>query len=286
MIAVFRSLRRNALLLRKTPEETSSYHRSRVLFELQRRANQLLTKFNPFDNETRLERLVGPAGIWPHLQQYQFNALTRLGLKPHHSVVDIGCGPLTVGVALIPYLDSGNYTGVDLLPEPLEAAHRRIAQRNLAHKNPTIVCSSTFGKRELEGRTFDFVWISQLSYHLDDLQLVLLFEQARAMMHSSSVLLIDVIDPAIMSETHKTWRGFSYHFRAVELYEELAQDFSLSVQRRGRLADYGYPDKIDLSRNTLLEFRKVDAPPLQPELNETAGDDNRAAARRDSVLAV
>ena len=82
----------------KVPEETSSYYRSRVLFELRRRSKQLITKFNPFDRETRLERLVGPAGIWPHLQQYQFNALTRLGLKPHHSVVDIGCGPLTVGV--------------------------------------------------------------------------------------------------------------------------------------------------------------------------------------------
>lgn len=284
MIAVLRSLRRNALLLRKTPDETSSYYRSRVLFELRRRSKQLITKFNPFDRETRLERLVGPVGIWPHLQQYQFNALTRLGLKPHHSVVDIGCGPLTVGVALIPYLDSGNYTGVDLLPEPLEAAHRRIAQRNLAHKNPTIVCSTTFGKRELQGRTFDFIWMSQLSYHLDDLQLVLLFEQARSMMHSSSVFLIDVIDPAIRNEGHKVWRGFDYHFRAVGLYEELAQDFSLSVQRRGRLVDYGYPDKIDLSRNTLLEFRKVDAPPLQPELDETVGDDDRTAVRRDVAL--
>jgi hypothetical protein len=286
MIAVLRSLRRNAVLLRKTPDETSSYYRSRVLFELRRRSNQLMTKFNPFDRETRLERLVGPAGIWPYLQQYQFNALTRLGLKPHHSIVDVGCGPLTVGVALIPYLDSGNYAGVDLLPEPLVEAHRRIAQRGLAHKNPTIVCSTTFGKRELEGRTFDFIWMSQLSYHLDDLQLVLLFEQACSMMHSSSVLLIDVIDPAIKSEGHKTWRGFSYHFRAVELNEELAQDFSLSVQRRGRLVDYGYPDKIDLSRNMLLEFRKVDAPPLQPELDATAGDDDRAMARRDVALAV
>ena len=284
MIAVLRSLRRNALLLRKSPEETSSYYRSRVLFELRRRSNQLITKFNPFDRETRLERLVGPSGIWPHLQQYQFNALTRLGLKPHHSVVDIGCGPLTVGVALIPYLDSGNYAGVDLLPEPLVEAHRRIAQRNLAHKNPTIVCSTTFGKRELQGRTFDFIWMSQLTYHLDDLQLVLLFEQARSMMHSSSVFLIDVIDPAIAHEGHQTWRGFSYHFRAVELYEELAQHFSLSVQRRGRLVDYGYPDKIDLSRNMLLEFRKGDSPPLQPALDETVGEADRTAVRRHAEL--
>jgi SAM-dependent methyltransferase len=272
-------------MLRKTPEETASYHRSRVIFELRRRAKQLIAKFNPFDQEAHLERLVGPAGIWRHLEQYQFNALTRLGLKPHHSVVDIGCGPLTVGVPLISYLDRGNYAGVDLLPEPLAEAYRRIAQHDLAHKNPTIVCSSSFGKRELEGRTFDFIWMSQLSYHLNDLQLVLLFEQARSMMHSSSVFLIDVIDPSLaLGDRHHTWRGFSYHFRPVELYEELAQHFSLSVQRRGTLVDYGYPDKIDLSRNTLLEFRFGTVPSLQPQLDTAAVDARRSPPHRDLAL--
>jgi SAM-dependent methyltransferase len=244
----------------------------------------LISKFNPFDQVSHLERLVGPAGIWQHLQQYQFNALNSLGLRPHHSVVDIGCGPLTVGVPLISYLDRGKYVGVDLLQEPLVEAYRRIAQHDLAHKNPTLVCSTTFGKRELEGRTFDFIWMSQLSYHLDDLQLVLLFEQARSMMHSSSVFVIDIIDPDLVLDGHQTWRGFTYHFRPVELYEELAQHFSLSARQRGKLVDYGYPDKIDLSRNTLLEMRIDDTPPLQPQLDTAAGKSHGAPARRDAAL--
>jgi SAM-dependent methyltransferase len=285
MQAVLRSLRRNALVLRKSPEETALHYRARLLFELRRRSSQLLSKFNPFDETYRLERLVGPAGIWRQLQQYQFNALTAAGLKPHHSVIDIGCGPLTVGVPLIDYLDRGNYVGLDLLPEPLVEAYRRIAQQGLAHKNPRLVCSSTFGKRELEGRTFDFIWMSQLSYHLDDLQLVLLFEQARAMMNSSSVLLLDVIDPHLELERDDRWRGFSYHLRPVEIYESLAQEFSLSVRRRGQLIDYGYPDKINLSRNSLLEFRNDDSPPLQPQLDDAAGMTRDASPqRRDAAL--
>jgi SAM-dependent methyltransferase len=284
MIAVLRSLRRNALKLRRASEETESDHRSRVLFELRRRSKQLISKINPFDQEARLERLVGPAGIWQQLQQYQFNALTRLGLRPHHSVVDIGCGPLSAGVPLISYLDRGKYVGVDLLPEPLVEAYRRIAQLDLAHKNPTLICSTTFGKRELEGRTFDFIWMSQLSYHLDDLQLVLMFEQARSMMNSSSVFLVDIIDPDLVLDGHQTWRGFTYHFRPVELYEELAQHFSLSVRRRGRLVDYGYPDKIDLSRNTLLEIRKNDAPTLQPQFDTAKGKALDASPPRDAAL--
>ena len=116
-------------------------------------------------------------------------------------------------------------------------AYRRIAQHDLAHKNPTLVCSTTFGKRELQGRTFDFIWMSQLSYHLDDLQLVLLFEQARSMMHSSSVFLIDIIDPASARAAIRL-AGFTYHFRPVGLYEELAQHFSpdgAAARQAGRL---------------------------------------------------
>lgn len=282
MKAVLRSLKRNAVALQRSPEETRQDYQSRLFFELRRRSNQLVAKLNPFDQQYRLERMVGPAGIWSYLQQYQFNALTRLGLKPHHSVIDVGCGPITVGLALISYLERGNYVGVDLLPEPLIESYRRIAKHDLAHKNPTLVCSSTFGKRELAGRTFDFVWISQLSYHLDDLQLVLLFEQVRSMMTDSSVLLLDVIDPTVALDADQTWRGFSYYLRPVELYEAVAQQFSLSVERRGTLLDYGYPDKINLSRNTLLEFRRMSSPPLQPQLDETVAD--HAATRRDAAL--
>lgn len=284
MKAVLRSLKRNAVALRKSPRETRQDYHSRLLFELRRRSNQLITKLNPFARDQyRLERLVGPIGVWPHLQQYQFNALTRLGLEPHHSVIDIGCGPLTVGLALIDYLDRGNYVGLDLLPEPLTASYQRIARHGLAHKNPTLVCSSTFGKRELEGRTFDVVWMSQLSYHLDDAQLIQLFEQACAMMSESSVFLADFIDPGLELDADMKWRGFSYHLRPIGFYESIAQQFSLSVRRRGTLLDYGYPDKINLSANTLLEFRKLGSPLLQLQLDDVASDCN-SAPRRDAAL--
>ena len=273
MKVVLRSLKRTPLRCGNCPEETRRDYQSRLLFELRRRSNQLVAKLNPFDQDQHyFERLVGPVGIWPHLQQYQFNALTRLGLKSHHSVIDIGCGPLTVGLALISYLDRGNYVGLDLLPEPLDASYRRVAKHGLAHKNPTLVCSSTFGKRELEGRTFDVVWMSQLSYHLDDAQMMQLFEQACAMISESSVFLVDVIDPGLQLDADMKWRGFSYYLRPIGFYELIAQQFSLSVQHRGTLLDYGYPDKINLSANTLLEFRKLGSPPLQPQLDGAVSD--------------
>lgn len=40
--------------------------------------------------------------------------LQREGLKPHHRLLDIGCGSLRLGVRAVPYLDPGHYWGTDL----------------------------------------------------------------------------------------------------------------------------------------------------------------------------
>jgi cyclopropane fatty-acyl-phospholipid synthase-like methyltransferase len=257
MRAILGSLKRNPIALRRSKKETRRDYHARLLFEMYRRSNQLVTMVNPFDRDQyRQEKLVGPLGVWPQLQQYQFNALSSLGLQPHHSMIDIGCGPIAVGAALISYLDSGNYVGVDARSEPLVEAYRRIAKLSLTHKNPTLVLSSTFGKSELGDRRFDYVWVSQLSYHLTEAQMAQLFEHVCSMMHGTSVFLMDVIDPEIELEPQATWRGFSYHFRPFEFYETMAEKCSLSVQCRGTIRDYGYPDKINLNTNRLLAFRK------------------------------
>src|ERR1017187_10183961 len=110
----------------------------------------ILRRFHPrYREQYRLETLVGPGMVWDQLKQYQFNILTRLGLKPEHSLLDIGCGPLTVGLRLISYLNKGNYVGVDLRPQPLIEAYRLIAKYSLVHQNPTFINSTTFGKDEL-----------------------------------------------------------------------------------------------------------------------------------------
>jgi SAM-dependent methyltransferase len=42
-----------------------------------------------------------------------FNLLTTLGLRKHHSLLDIGCGSLRIGRLLIPYLNRGKYFGIE-----------------------------------------------------------------------------------------------------------------------------------------------------------------------------
>ena len=47
------------------------------------------------------------------LGRWQFDFLRSRGLEPSHVVLDVGCGDLTAGRFLIPYLDAGHYWGLD-----------------------------------------------------------------------------------------------------------------------------------------------------------------------------
>lgn len=258
-VSVLKSIARNVASLKRTDNETRTDHVARLGFEFKRRLRYLWRHLDPRSvRECRIERMVGPTGVWSALQQYQFDALMRHGLAPHHAVIDIGCGPLTVGLKLIEYLEPGRYVGLDLQHAPLAEAYRRIAKHRLAHKNPVLVNSATFGRDELAGRRFDYLWVSQLSYHLDDAQTADLLAQARAMMTPTAVLLMDVIDPARDVARNPHWKGFPYFVRPYAFFEQAAARAGLVAIRRRPIRDYGYPDKIDLSSNLLFEFRHAE----------------------------
>ncbi len=59
----------------------------------------------------RHRNLVG--AMWEEAGQHQLDFLRASGLRPEHRLLDLGCGCLRAGVKLIPYLDPGNYYGVD-----------------------------------------------------------------------------------------------------------------------------------------------------------------------------
>jgi hypothetical protein len=56
---------------------------------------------------------VGPPEDYDRVAAMAFNLLTCIGLRQQHRVLDVGCGSLRIGRLLIPYLDKGNYLGIE-----------------------------------------------------------------------------------------------------------------------------------------------------------------------------
>lgn len=64
-------------------------------------------------------------GRWDEIGRLQFDALVARGLKPQHRLLDVGCGSLRGGVHFIPYLDAGNYYGLNINRSLIEAGLAR-----------------------------------------------------------------------------------------------------------------------------------------------------------------
>lgn len=215
-------------------------------------------KLIPFLREQYfLDKMVGPIGYSKELRRFQIEFLKGRGLLPYHTLLDIGCGPLQGGLAFIDYLHAGNYAGIDLRPESLNAAHIQIAKANLSAKNPLLQVSYSFGRDELGNRTFDFIWASQILYHLDCGELSLCLEQVASRLCPEGVFYGNVIFTPDNDGHWSTWEGFSFHAHSLEFVREAAGQHGLSMRFIGRMEDFGYPDIEDLKLYFMLEFART-----------------------------
>lgn len=107
-------------------------------------------------------------GLWDEVGQLQADFLISMGLKPHHKLIDIGCGSLRGGVKLVPYLDTGNYFGTDINACLLGAGYTiELAAAGVQHKVPReqLVADGSFDFSWAPVR-FDFAVAQSLFTHL------------------------------------------------------------------------------------------------------------------------
>jgi len=111
-------------------------------------------------------QLIG--GLWEELGALQFDFLLAHGLKPEHTLIDIGCGCLRAGVRIVPYVNPGNYVGIDSNRSLLEAGYKKeIIPLGLASRLPrsNLVEMDDFSFESL-GRRFDFALAQSVFSHL------------------------------------------------------------------------------------------------------------------------
>jgi SAM-dependent methyltransferase len=110
--------------------------------------------------------LVG--GLWDEIGTLQLDFLRAHGLAPHHKLLDVGCGSLRGGVHFAGYLDPGNYFGVDISQELLDAGYDiELAAAGLQDRVPraNLLCTGEFEVTAF-GEDFDIALAQSLFTHL------------------------------------------------------------------------------------------------------------------------
>jgi SAM-dependent methyltransferase len=111
--------------------------------------------------------LVG--GKWDKLGQLQLDFLRGAGLRPHHNVLDIGCGCLRAGVKLIPFLEPNHYYGIDGEEKLLRVGYRKeLPAAGLAGRlsRSNLCCSRLFRHARLPEGVIDFGIAASVMTHL------------------------------------------------------------------------------------------------------------------------
>lgn len=116
--------------------------------------------------DTQYRAYVGPPEDYDLVAAMAFNLLTTLGLRQHHSLLDIGCGSLRIGRLLIPYLNRGKYFGVEpnkwLVDEGIS---RELGETLVQIKRPTFLFSDSPDTISQPKIAFDFALAQSIFSH-------------------------------------------------------------------------------------------------------------------------
>jgi SAM-dependent methyltransferase len=129
---------------------------------------------------------VGKGKKWDILGGFQFTVLFQEGLLEHHTLLDIGCGPLRAGRLFIPYLNRGNYSGVEPnMNLVLEACDEELGALTKL-KQPIFYFNEVF---DFGDGPYDYLLCHSVIGHLPISSIKQCFENASKVMHPESKFL-------------------------------------------------------------------------------------------------
>lgn len=209
--------------------------------------------------EQQLELMRGPIGAWRVDREVQVRALEKLGLKPEHRLLEIGCGPLQAGAPLIRYLEPRHYTGVDISAERLAAAGELVRRFGLERREPRLVRSDDFGLDQLEPASFDRAWSFHVVIHFP-LPLI-----ARYMKAVATLLKADGIGwfsawvtPDSEPFTRRgSWLEFPVTEAGSDFFKSAAQAAGLDCVALGTLKEWGLPSDRPAANNWLFQVSRA-----------------------------
>lgn len=92
--------------------------------------------------------------------------LQAQGLKPAHRLLDFGCGYGRTAIAILDYLEPGNYIGVDLSAERIRLCHEYVEREGLDDRKPTFMASKDNAMGYLEDASVDAIFATSVFSHM------------------------------------------------------------------------------------------------------------------------
>tara|TARA_B100000674_G_C37928766_1_gene956879 strand:+ start:305 stop:1003 length:699 start_codon:yes stop_codon:yes gene_type:complete len=104
--------------------------------------------------------------IWAEHQDMQLSFLQRRGLTSSSNVLDLGCGPMRLGSALIPLLKDGWYFGQDINPNTISFGEEVLREAGISEQSPyTLFASDQFDLSFID-RPVEIAFSNSLFSHL------------------------------------------------------------------------------------------------------------------------
>ena len=125
---------------------------------------------NPYRQDVFLEELRQKdrqqQRIWVEHQQMQVSFLQRCGFSSSSTVLDVGCGPMRLGSALIPLLDEGWYYGQDINPGTIAFGEEVLREAGIPEEaSYTLFASEQFDLSCVD-RPVDIAFANSVFSHL------------------------------------------------------------------------------------------------------------------------
>jgi len=175
-------------------------------------------------------------------RDFQFQFLRGAGLKPHHYLLDLGCGTLRGGIPLIDYLQTGHYFGTEVRPEVLVEGRKELKEERLEYKSPVLMVTPNPPNLSL-GRVFDYIWSFSVLIHMDDDILDSTLGFVSRHLGERGIFYANV---NIGTFGEGNWRGFPLVARTLDFYERVCERNGLILTEVGSLRDFGHISNVPL----------------------------------------
>ena len=117
--------------------------------------------------------------------------LINQGLLPTHKFVDYGCGSLRLGKEIIPYLNKGNYIGLDMTNHFYDLGKELIKKNVLKQKRPVFRTINEKSITQIKNEGIDFLMSNAVLYHVPPSELKQYFSKIIYLLKPEGIAFID-----------------------------------------------------------------------------------------------